>query len=108
MNPPNDPKVKTKIPEVFPADPVTKSSIIPKDLINSLKNTYQHLQLWFQALPAWGQIGLVIGGAVVALNVLKTVMQLISLSITLAILGVIIYFGYKILIAPNDPNQIKK
>lgn len=108
MNPPNDPQVKTKKPEVFPADPVTNSFIIPRDLINSVKNTYQQLKLWFQGLPAWGQIGLVIAGAVVSLNVLKTVVQLISLSITLAIIGVIIYFGYRILIAPNDSNQIKK
>lgn len=58
--------------------------------------------LWFNTLPQVGKIAVVVVGAFVTFSVLRSVLQLVAAIASLAILGVLLYLGYKFLVA----NQI--
>lgn len=60
---------------------------------------------WFQTVPKGGQIVLGVVGLAMGLTLLKTVFQLVSLLISLAILGIFIYLGYRFLVAPHSANS---
>lgn len=59
---------------------------------------------WFQGLPKAGQIAVGVVGLIMGLTLLKTLFQLVSLLMSLAILGVFVYLAYRFLIAPNSAN----
>lgn len=61
-----------------------------------LSSLYQRAQLWFQNLPTVGKAVVGLGAVVLGLSVLQTVVRLVTLAISLAILGVLGYFAYRL------------
>jgi hypothetical protein len=72
------------------------------DSYQAVKTSYNRLLDKFQKLPKPGQVAVFAVGAIVLLTVFNTVVQLISAMITLAVLGVLIYIGYKLAISPDS------
>ena len=70
-----------------------------------VKTSYDRFLDKFQRLPKPGQIAVFAVGAVIVLTVFNTVVQLISAMITLAVLGVLIYIGYKLAISPDSKTN---
>ncbi|MCU0547202.1 MAG: hypothetical protein MUE44_34430 [Oscillatoriaceae cyanobacterium Prado104] len=75
------------------------------DSYQTVKTSYNRLLDKFQKLPKPGQVAVFAVGAIVLLTVFNTVVQLISAMITLAVLGVLIYIGYKLAISPDSSKK---
>ncbi|MDJ0554525.1 MAG: hypothetical protein QNJ68_08820 [Microcoleaceae cyanobacterium MO_207.B10] len=80
---------------------------------NSINHTYNQLTLWFKQLPPWGQGVAIVSTIIVGIKVLETILKLISLSISLLIIGGGIYLVYKFFISrtsseSNTNTKIKK
>lgn len=58
--------------------------------------------VWLKTLPQVGKIAVVVVGAFVTFSVLRSVLQLVAAIASLAILGILLYLGYKFLVA----NQV--
>jgi hypothetical protein len=63
---------------------------------------YQQFLGWFGNLPQIGQIGVLLAAALGALMLLRIVVQLISLAISLVLLGGLGFIGYKLLMASKS------
>lgn len=57
---------------------------------------------WFNSLPKPGKIVITIIAVLLGFSLLKSILQLVAALISLALLGVILYLGYKFLIAPKS------
>lgn len=77
------------------------------ELSNSLKSFYEQVLTWYKGLPTWGKGGTMIVGLMLSLSVFRTVLNLINLGMTLAVIGVGGYFAYKLFLASESSN-IKK
>jgi hypothetical protein len=60
---------------------------------------------WLQALPKEGQILLVGGAIVVGFTLIGLVVKLVSLALSLALLGGFLYIGYKFLSASSATDR---
>ncbi len=60
---------------------------------------------WFNTLPQVGKIAVVVVGAFVTFSVLRSVLQLVAAIASLAILGVLLYLGYKFLVATQVKDE---
>ncbi|PSO86419.1 MAG: hypothetical protein BRC45_02875 [Cyanobacteria bacterium QS_5_48_63] len=67
----------------------------------SIKSTFNQVRDWFNGIPKLGKLAVVAIGVVVGFSLLRTVLQLVSSLFTLAIVGVALYFVYKLFIASN-------
>lgn len=77
------------------------------ELSNSLKSFYEQVLIWYKGLPTWGKGGTMIVGLMLSLSVFRTVLNLVNLGMTLAVIGVGGYFAYKLFLASESSN-IKK
>jgi hypothetical protein len=59
---------------------------------------------WYNSLPTPGKIAVVAIAALVSFSVLKSVFQLVTSLISLAILGVVLYLVYKFFVTPQSPK----
>lgn len=92
----DDPKVKRKL-EDLEADLHNTRPLINSDKFSEpLKKGYQQFLGWFKDLPKVGQIVVAVVGIAAALTLLRTLVELISLAITLAVIGIIVYIGYQL------------
>ncbi len=86
--------------EVYQPQPIKSDS----ERSEKLQSAFHELMGWFKGLPQIGQAGVVIVAVLTGFSLLNTVVKLISLGISLAVLGVIGYLGYRLFIAPSS-NQ---
>jgi len=56
---------------------------------------------WFEQLPQLGKIAVIAGGAIVGFSLLKTVLQLVTSLLTLALVAGALYVGYRLFLAPE-------
>jgi len=61
--------------------------------------------VWFKALPQVGKIAVVVVSAFVTFSVLRSVLQLVAAIASLAILGTLLYLGYKFLVATQVRDE---
>ncbi|MGE5659833.1 MAG: hypothetical protein ACM37W_24855 [Actinomycetota bacterium] len=73
-------------------------------IYHSIETLYKQFLTWFQGLAKEGQVAVLAIGAVIGLAVLKTILELLTLSISLVFLGGVLYLAYKFLISPNSSN----
>lgn len=59
---------------------------------------------WFNSLPSVAKVAVAIVAALMGISLLSSIMKLVAAVISLAILGVILYLGYKYLILPQSPK----
>ncbi len=50
---------------------------------------------WFELMPSSGKIAVTVGVAIVGLMLLKTVFQLVTSLMTLGVVAVVLWFGYR-------------
>ena len=81
-------ELEAEINQQQPLQPIIQTSPSIQSVYNQFLNSYQ-------TLPAAGKVALMLGGALIGLWVLSIVFQLIRLAVSLAVLGVIVYIGYK-------------
>ncbi len=70
---------------------------------SSMRNLYQRLAFKFQQLPNWGKAAIGIGGVMVGFWLVGLVFRLISLALTVAVVGTVLYVGYKFFLS-NSSN----
>lgn len=71
----------------------------------SIQSLYSQFLGWYQTLPQVGQVAVVAGGILIGLSALSIVFQLIRLAFSLAVLGVIVYLGYKFFLVPQSSKD---
>ncbi|MEB3278192.1 MAG: hypothetical protein VKK42_04630 [Lyngbya sp.] len=81
--------------ELKQPQPVSNNTSTP-NFIETVKTFYNQFLVWFKELPKLGQAAVVVVGLATGLTLLRTVAELISLAISLAVIGVIVYIGYQI------------
>ena len=92
----NDPRTKRRL-EDLEAELNNPQPLINSDKFSEpLKKGYQQFLAWFQELPKAGQIVVAVVAVAAAVMLLQTLVQLISLAITLAVVGIIVYIGYQL------------
>lgn len=64
----------------------------------------QQIFNWFNRLPDAGKVAVALVAALVAFSVLKSVFQLVTSIISLAVLGVILYLVYRFFVARQSPK----
>jgi hypothetical protein len=75
------------------------------DTSRSIQSLYSQFIIWYKGLPPVGQVAVIVGGVLIGLSLVSTVVKLISLAFNLAVLGVIVYVAYKFFLAPQAPNN---
>ena len=75
------------------------------ELSKSVESVYKQLLIWYKGLPVWGKAGTIVVGLMLSLSVFRTVLGLINLAMTLAVLGVGGYFAYKLFLAAGKGNK---
>jgi hypothetical protein len=63
------------------------------------------LQLWFKNLPGVGKLVVVGATVLISLSVLQAVLKLVTSAITLAVLGGLVYLGYKFFVSGGLSNK---
>ena len=74
------------------------------EITHSIETLYNQFLSWFRGLPKGGRVTVLAVGAIMGLTVLKSILDLLTLSISLAFFGGLLYLAYKFLIAPNSSN----
>lgn len=69
-----------------------------------LSSTFNQVANWFKSLPSVAKVAVAIVAALMGISLLSSIMKLVAAVISLAILGVILYLGYKYLIVPQSPK----
>ncbi|MGB5963614.1 MAG: hypothetical protein WBG73_23460 [Coleofasciculaceae cyanobacterium] len=69
-----------------------------------LSSTFNQVANWFKSLPSVAKVAVAIVAALMGISLLSSIMKLVAAVISLAILGVILYLGYKYLILPQSPK----
>lgn len=65
---------------------------------------FKRIANWFNSLPKAGKVTVVIIAALVGFSLLRSVLQLVTSLISLALLGAILYLVYKFFVAPQSPK----
>lgn len=78
---------------------VEESPYIPTQ---KLENVFTRLQVWYQTLPTPAKVAVAIGGVFLVLSLLNTVLKLVTSLISLAILAVILYGVYRLVMTPKS------
>ncbi len=61
---------------------------------------------WFELMPSSGKIAVAVGVAIVGLMLIKTVFQLVTSLMTLGVVAVVLWFGYRYFIGSKvDGNN---
>ncbi|MBD2042317.1 hypothetical protein [Microcoleus sp. FACHB-672] len=71
----------------------------------AIQSLYTQFLSWYQRLPQIGQVAVIGGGILIGLSALSIVFQLIRLAFSLAVLGVILYLGYKFFLVPQSSQD---
>ncbi len=70
--------------------------------MDAIQRSYQQVVAWFNGIPASGKLLAIAAGGLLSLTLIKTVFQLITSLITLSVMGMILYLGYRFWIVPKN------
>jgi hypothetical protein len=70
----------------------------------NLQEKIQNTQNWFEQIPASAKVAVVVGVAIIGLMLLKTVFQLVTSVVTLAVVGLALWLVYRFVITPKQPE----
>jgi hypothetical protein len=60
------------------------------------------IKQWFSQLPTPGKVIVAVAGVTISFSVLNTVFRLVTSLVSLAVMGGLLYFGYKFLVRPRS------
>lgn len=101
----NQERIKQKLQEIE-SQLKSDSRLKPTpELSNSVQSLYNQLLIWYKGLPTWGKGGTILVGLMLSLSLLRTVLNLINLGMTLAVIGVGGYFAYKLFLASESSDK---
>jgi hypothetical protein len=83
-------------------EPETVRSHVEIHNAQQITNWLNSARDWFQSLPSVGKIAVGVGTAMIAISVLTTFIKLVSSLISVAIVGALIYMGYKFLVSSSE------
>lgn len=83
-------EIEAEIYDSFPPENLNKNN-----LISTIRN-------WFSTLPTAGKAIVGVFGVMLVLSLLNTVFSLVKLLLSVAVLGVIFYFGYQLINKKNS------
>lgn len=89
---------------VSPSSPASPVNAKSGEFTNKVQGITLQVRRWFDQLPIVGKVIVVAVGFGIGLSLLKTVFQLITSLLTLAIIGALGYVGYQVFISPKK-NQ---
>jgi uncharacterized membrane protein len=61
------------------------------------KNTFHRIQVWFDSLPPAGRLAVALVAMTIAFSILSTIFKVITSLLSVAVVGIVIYLGYKFL-----------
>ena len=108
MNSFNDRNWQRKIEEIeteLNSDDSKTETVRPQIEIEnspSLKGWLDTAKRWFDRLPLVGKVLVGISGVMLGVSALNTLLTIISSLISIAILGFILYLGYRYFISPSQ------
>lgn len=105
MNPQDRQKVERKLQELEAELHSTQPLSQNQDLLSTLQSLKQQLAVWYRGLPTLGKGATIAVGGILALSVVTTVVNLIRLAFTLAVLGVLVYVGYKFFLTSKSSGD---
>ena len=63
----------------------------------SLRGIYQQSRAWFETLPTPGKAALLLGGGILALSIVRTLVQVVTFSLSLGLFLLLAYGAYRFL-----------
>lgn len=77
----------------------------PPDNFQAVQVQFNKLSNWFNSLPGFGK--LIVAGvtAIVGLAIIRALLKLVSAVISLAVLAVLLYFGYQFFVRRSSENK---
>ncbi len=72
------------------------------DITNQIEGWLNSAKIWFDRLPQSGKLAVGIAGVMMGFSVLNSLLHLISSLVSIAILGLILYLGYRYLITSKE------
>ena len=78
------------------------SPVTQNDKSQQTETLFAPIRDWFNSLPTPGKVGVAIVAVVAAFSLLNSILRLVALLLSIAILGGLLYLLYKFLIAPNS------
>lgn len=70
-----------------------------------LQVQFNKLSNWFNSLPGFGKLIVVGVAAIVGLAIVRALLKLVSAVISLAVLAVLLYFGYQFFVRRRSENK---
>jgi hypothetical protein len=71
----------------------------------SLEGIYQQSRAWFDTLPTPGKGAVVLGGSILALSVVRTLVQVVTFSLSFGLFLVLAYGAYRFLYKTNSDDS---
>ncbi|WP_414566500.1 MULTISPECIES: hypothetical protein [unclassified Anabaena] len=81
-----------------------KTQTSPSDFLN-VKSHFVKLRLWFNNLSGTTKLIVAGVGALLGLAMLQTVLKLVTSVVSLALIGFLVYLGYKFFVSGNFQNK---
>lgn len=106
MNPENQPNWENQARKVeVEIDPMPAPQYSKTGTPTDSPSLRLQVRNWFETLPQGGKATVLIVGLLVALSLLKTLVQLVAALASLAIVGILLFAAYKFLIAPQSSQS---
>ncbi|TAF51035.1 MAG: hypothetical protein EAZ61_11485 [Oscillatoriales cyanobacterium] len=91
---------KSAIPNPTPAsNPTSQPSEAP-----TLQGIYQQSRAWFETLPTPGKGAVILGGSILALSVVRTLVQVVTFSLSFGLFLVLAYGAYRFFSKANSDH----
>jgi uncharacterized membrane-anchored protein len=85
--------------EIHQTTPI-KNTNIPDEA----KNTFYRIQVWFDSLPPVGRLAVGLVALTIAFSILSTIFKIITSLLSVAVVGIVLYLGYKFLMTPSSKD----
>ncbi|MBR8826629.1 MAG: hypothetical protein DSM107014_01770 [Gomphosphaeria aponina SAG 52.96 = DSM 107014] len=82
-----------------------KTPIIFEENLQYLQKLSSQIKDWFKSLSPIGKVTVLIGGLILGGSLINSLLQVVISGLSIAILGLVVYFLYKYLIVNQEGNQ---
>ncbi|MCU0535372.1 MAG: hypothetical protein MUD14_15900 [Hydrococcus sp. Prado102] len=82
--------------EIHQTTPINNTNI-PEEAHNAV----YRIQLWFDSLPPVGRLAVALVAMTIAFSILSTIFKVITSLLSVAVVGIVLYLGYKFFMTPR-------